>query len=477
MVLLVAARFVRLIAYGLQALTLVFFLKSLGFNEDKVGWFMTLTLIGDVVLSYLLAVSADRIIGRKNILVLGSTLMMFTGVAFFLTDNYIVLLLAAIVGVVSPGGQDLGPFKAVEESALAHLTTIENRANVYAWYTAFGDFGVAIGTVVTGHLVQYWQTYMDDVQAYRRIYILFTALAAVKVVLALGLGKDVELDHEPLFIESGDAEASIPSETQPILGTSSGGNVSGQSSAKVYGSQNTIETGSSQSLSKSPTTVVQNDDEEDEESNVGYYTRRQQQSPQKSPSPQDQMSHRLHMTLLPLLFALDAFASSLATTSWTSYYLSRKFGLLLGALGSLFFATGLISTGVSFIGAYLSSRLGPVVTMVITHLPSSLLLCFIPVPSTAGPTLAIIILRSCTSRMDVAPRQAFLSAVVHPSERTRVMALVNMLKTTASSVAPLLVGYCATRNIQGICFVLAGVLKVTYDLCIAGGYINARLTH
>lgn len=445
---LVAARFVRLVAYGLQALTLIFYLRAVGFTDDQVGWFMSLTLIGDVVLSYLLAVSADRVIGRKNILIIGSLMMAFTGIVFAFTDNFALLLLAAIVGVVSPGGQDLGPFKAVEESALAHLTTVDERAHIYAWYTALGDFGVAIGTVVTGHVVEYWQTYLSDEAAYRRIYLVFTALACIKVVLALGLGHDVELDHEPLFIES-DAEASLPSETDPILD----GEANLQSN---YTDNNASGTSTPSSPSSSSRANVQ------QSTTVPGLSSR---------------SHTLHLTLLPLLFALDAFASSLSTTSWTSYYLSRKFGLLLGALGTVFFVTGLISTCVSFVGAWLSTRLGPVVTMVITHLPSSLLLCFIPVSGNVAVTLTVIIARACTSRMDTAPRQAFLSAIVHPSERTRVMALVNMLKTTASSVAPLIVGYCAKHNIQGVCFVMAGALKVIYDLCIAGGYVNAKLVH
>ena len=64
---------------------------------------MTLTLVGDVFLGTFLTLVADRV-GRRKVLLGGSILMILSGAAFALFENYWVLLLAAIFGVISVTG-------------------------------------------------------------------------------------------------------------------------------------------------------------------------------------------------------------------------------------------------------------------------------------------------------------------------------------------------------------------------------------
>lgn len=99
--LLCSQRFVRLFAYGGSTLILAAYLSALNISDAKIGLFMTLTLVGDVVISFLLTLFADQL-GRKAVLMLGSALMCGSGVAFTLSGNFWVLLLAAIFGVISP---------------------------------------------------------------------------------------------------------------------------------------------------------------------------------------------------------------------------------------------------------------------------------------------------------------------------------------------------------------------------------------
>ena len=99
--LLCMQRFVRLFAYGGSTLILVSYLSELGISYSKTGLFMTLTLVGDVLISFCLTLVADGL-GRKTILALGAALMAGSGVIFGLSGNYWVLLAAAIFGVISP---------------------------------------------------------------------------------------------------------------------------------------------------------------------------------------------------------------------------------------------------------------------------------------------------------------------------------------------------------------------------------------
>lgn len=99
--LLCAQRFVRLFAYGGSTLILAAYLSALGISDDRIGLFMTLTLVGDVVISFILTLFADAM-GRKAVLALGSALMAASGVIFGMFSNFWILLAAAVFGVISP---------------------------------------------------------------------------------------------------------------------------------------------------------------------------------------------------------------------------------------------------------------------------------------------------------------------------------------------------------------------------------------
>src|SRR2546429_3876622 len=72
--LLFLTRFVRLFAYGSLSVVLVFYLISLGLSESQTGLLLTLTLVGDTVVSLYLTTHADRI-GRRRMLIVGAMLM------------------------------------------------------------------------------------------------------------------------------------------------------------------------------------------------------------------------------------------------------------------------------------------------------------------------------------------------------------------------------------------------------------------
>lgn len=99
--LLCVQRFVRLFGYGLSFLILVHYLSRLGIPDVRIGLFMTMTLLGDVVISFCLTLITDRI-GRRKVLAVGSGLMAASGVVFTFSSNYWLLLLASVVGVISP---------------------------------------------------------------------------------------------------------------------------------------------------------------------------------------------------------------------------------------------------------------------------------------------------------------------------------------------------------------------------------------
>src|SRR5215470_20070104 len=148
---LFVTRFTRLFAYGALSVILVFYLVSLGLNEARVGILLTLTLAGDIAISLLLTTRADRI-GRRRMLVVGAILMAGAGLAFALTKNFLLLVLAGTIGVISPSGNEVGPFLSIEQAALSEVISSNTRTAVFAWYALTGAIATATGSLFGGLL-------------------------------------------------------------------------------------------------------------------------------------------------------------------------------------------------------------------------------------------------------------------------------------------------------------------------------------
>jgi MFS family permease len=190
--LLFVTRFIRLFAYGALSVVLVFYLVGVGLSEPQTGLLLTSTLIGDTIVSLYLTTRADRI-GRRRMLIVGAALMAAAGLAFALTRNWWLLLVAATVGVISPSGHEVGPFLSIEQAALSQVVADRNRTGVFAWYTLAGAMATALGALVAGTLTRaLQQTTMSSVGSYRAVVILYAALGLVLAVLFARLTRAAE---------------------------------------------------------------------------------------------------------------------------------------------------------------------------------------------------------------------------------------------------------------------------------------------
>jgi MFS family permease len=136
--LLFLTRFTRLFAYGSLSVILVFYLISLGLSKSQTGLLLSLTLAGDVAVSLFLTTRADRI-GRRRMLVAGATLMAGAGLVFAFTNDFLFLVIAGTIGVISPSGHEVGPFLSIEQAALSQVVSPWFRTSVLAWYTLAGS--------------------------------------------------------------------------------------------------------------------------------------------------------------------------------------------------------------------------------------------------------------------------------------------------------------------------------------------------
>ncbi len=178
--LLFTTRIVRLFAYGLVSVVLVLHLAAAGLSESQIGLLLTLTLLGDAGISLWITTRADRA-GRRRMLLLGAALMVVAGVLFASTRSFVLLLLAATFGVISPSGNEVGPFLAVEQAALSQAIPAQRRTAVFAWYNLAGSLATAVGSLCGGVLADGLQgNGVSQLGSYR-------VLAAGYAVLGLGL--------------------------------------------------------------------------------------------------------------------------------------------------------------------------------------------------------------------------------------------------------------------------------------------------
>jgi MFS family permease len=191
--LLFAARIVRLFAYGFLSVVLVLYLAEIGLPAGQIGLMLSLTLLGDAAISLWLTTSADRL-GRKRMLLLGAALMAGAGVAFVITREPLLLLVAAIIGVISPSGNEIGPFLSIEQASLTQLVTDRQRTRIFAWYNLAGSFATAVGALCAGLLAQWLQNSgWLPVDAYRIVIVLYAGIGGVLFVLFLLLSSTIEV--------------------------------------------------------------------------------------------------------------------------------------------------------------------------------------------------------------------------------------------------------------------------------------------
>ncbi|KAF2754078.1 MFS general substrate transporter [Pseudovirgaria hyperparasitica] len=434
--LIILARSCRMFAYGTNSLILAIFFSALDFSDHQIGAFMTLTLVGDVFLGTFLTLIADRV-GRRRVLLAGSVLMILSGAIFAIFENFWILLLAAIVGVISITGGDYGPFRAVEESMLSQLTTPSTRSDVLAWYVTISAIGSSIGSEASGRIVNSLQNRegWEPVSAYHMLFWIYAAMGIVNVVMVLCLTDACEAHPS-------DSYAQIPQEDHhPSNGASS--------------------THNTPAIDLVPPPV--------------------QSWPAKAKSwfvgSLSQISAPTRSTMYKLWFLLsvDSLADGMVPWSITNYYTDTKFHPAKSTLGDIT-SVGyfLAAIGAVFAGP-LARKLGLINTMVFTHVPSSAAVVLFPAAPYLWMAALLLFVRAGLNNMDQAPRVAFISAVVKPSERTAVMGITSTLRTLAATAGPTVTGLLAGGDRFWVAFVAAGLFRLAYDFGLYFMFRNMEL--
>ena len=379
--LLFATRSIRLFAYGGLSVVLVLYLVSLGLTESNVGLLLTSTLLGDTLISLYLTTQADRM-GRRRMLIVGAVLMFAAGLVFGFTTRLWVLVVAGTIGVISPSGQEVGPFLSIEQAALSQVVADRNRTDVFAWYTLAGSLATALGALAAGIATHALQISWAPVDSYRAIVV---AYAAIGIALAVMFTR---------LTPASEARATHIS----LIGV-----------------------------------------------------------------------HRSRGVVLKLsaLFALDSFGGGFVVQSLAAYWFYLRFGVDPQTLGALFFGANVLAGISALLASRIANRIGLINTMVLTHLPSNVLLILIPLMPTLPLAALMLLVRFSISQMDVPTRQSYVMAVVDPDERSAASGITGVARTTGAALSPLFAGLLfAQPSLISAPFFIAGSLKIAYDLLL-----------
>jgi len=169
---------------------------------------------------------------------------------------------------------------------------------------------------------------------------------------------------------------------------------------------------------------------------------------------------------LAALFSLDAFAGGFVVQSLLALWLFERFDMSLSAASLFFFWSTTLSAFSYPVAAWLSKRVGLINTMVYTHIPSSIFLILAAFSPNLILALALLLVRSALSQMDVPTRTSYVMAVVTPAERTAAASVTAVPRSLASSISPAMTGALLATPFAGLPLIVCGVLKIVYDVAL-----------
>ena len=166
------------------------------------------------------------------------------------------------------------------------------------------------------------------------------------------------------------------------------------------------------------------------------------------------------------LFLLVFAAGGFAVQSLMALWLFSKFGMSLAAAGLFFFWSGVLAAFSFPVAAWLSKRIGLINTMVYTHIPASLCLIGAAVVPRLDVALALLLVRSALSQMDVPTRSSYVMAVVTPPERPAAASLTAVPRSLAAALSPAMAGALLDAGYVASPLIICGVLKILYDFAL-----------
>ena len=407
--LILLARTIRTFAYGFLSIVLAIYLKLSGFNDALIGLILTSTLINSVIFTSLATIYADKI-GRKKILIIYAVLMCISGIIFFVSSNYVLLIISALIGTINVTGSETGSFLSLEQAILPQtIKEIKKRNTLFGIYNMVGTFAMSAGVLLSElpNVIQYYYQ-LNNVQSIKPLFLIYGILGSVVLLIYLNLSNKIEIERLNHHRDD-------------------------------------------EKRQKKTTTI-----------------KKETKSTAKTLSPKSKEI----ITKLSALFAIDSFAGGFVIQSIVSLWFFTKFNVDLTILSYIFSIAGVLTAFSFIISTKIADRIGLINTMVFTHIPSNILIMLVAFAPSFHLAIVLYLARMGLSQMDVPARQSYIVAVVNEDERTAAAGITNISRNVAQSISPSIAGYIL-QSVSFLVapFLIGGLLKIVYDVLL---YVNFK---
>ncbi len=376
---LYAARAARGFGDGFAAIVLPAYLIEIGLDPLQIGIVATAALLGSAAMTLAVGVLAPRH-DLRTLLLLCAALMVATGIAIPSVQHIAFMALIAFVGTINPTTGDIGAHVPLEQAALAHGTSDQDRTRTFARYSLVGALSIAAGALAAGAPDALVSLGMDRIAALQAMFYGYGGLGLIGALFYSRLARTAAQE------------------------TASRATTLGPSRRTVY--------------------------------------------------------------KLAALFSLNSFAGGFVVQSLLALWLFERFELSLAAASAFFFWSNVLTAFSYPIAARLGERFGLVNTMVFTHIPSSICLMLAAFSPDLMIVLALLLVRSALSQMDVPTRTSYVMAVVTPPERAAAASITAVPRSLAAAISPTLSGALLTTSLAALPLVICGALKIVYDLAL-----------
>jgi MFS family permease len=443
--LILAARIIRTFGYGFLSVILSIYLALIGFNGVQVGLILSTSLINGILFNVIASYYADKL-GRRNLLIIYSLLMFSSGIIFFVTDNYIALIVAAFVGTINVTGSETSAFLSIEQAILPRtIKDIKKRNMLFAFYNLAGTLAMSAGILLSGlpNVVQQYVHGLSLAESMKILFLIYSLLGLASILIYLRLSKDIEVtstySRSPIN-DTGHEYWKSPNDK----GNNSNSNNNGEGQKLPQNNKLRKQLDRTFKVSFSLSSIL---------------------------SPK---SKRI-VTKLSALFAIDSFAGGFVIQSIVSLWFYARFGADLSTISYILSISGVVTAFSFMAAARIADRIGLINTMVFTHLPANVLIILVAFAPTLPIAAILYLIRMALSQMDVPTRQSYIVSVVKDEERTAATGITNISRNISQALSPSLAGYIIqSLSLFFAPFLIGGVLKVIYDIALYFSFRNIK---
>jgi MFS family permease len=175
---------VRTVPYGFLGVIYGVYLGQLGLDPFLIGVVLTLTVLSSALYTFIISFLADRI-GRRKTLVFFALTDVLAGSLLFLSTSWWAPALAGIVGNMTVGAGEVGPFLSLEQAILPQTARTDRRTLAFSAYNLIGYGASSIGALLAG---------LPKYIGYPPLFLGYMVSGLLGAVIYASLSKGVEQD-------------------------------------------------------------------------------------------------------------------------------------------------------------------------------------------------------------------------------------------------------------------------------------------